>query len=171
MLVIWNDKRIGSKWLVNIVKMSLFFWSLPENVTTLASFWKAYFWKVIRIRSQNQYFREFHQRQPDEKMSFSSQHLRMWHKSVLHNEMNDYSPWIKWIFRNSLFALGSCLQGRCGRKIWAMSYTILSLYFREAEKNLSRCKQIELDLNSNWICCDKRGKAGSQHLKKEPPDK
>ena len=78
----WSDsgpiKRSGSKWLVNIVKMSLFFWSISENAKSnnSPSFWRAYFWKVIRIRSRNQFFREFHQRQQETNMSFTSQHTQ-----------------------------------------------------------------------------------------------
>ena len=90
MLVIWNDKRIGSKWLVNFVKMSLFFCLLPENAESNNSsfIFKSILWKVIWIKSRNQFFREFHQEDNRRRKCLLRRNiLRVWHT----NEMNDYS--------------------------------------------------------------------------------
>ena len=90
MLVIWNDKRIGSKWLVNFVKISLFFCLLPENAESNNS---SFVFKSILLKgdwnkiSESIFPRVSPGGQQEKKMSFTSQHT----ESVTHK-------WDEWLF-------------------------------------------------------------------------
>ena len=90
MLVIWNDKRIGSKWLVNFVKMSLFFCLLSENAESNNP---SFVFKSILLKgdlnkiSESIFPRVSPGGQQEKKMSFTSQHT----ESVTHK-------WDEWLF-------------------------------------------------------------------------
>ena len=87
MLVIWNEKRSGSKWLVNIVKMSLFFCLLPENAESNNS---SFVFKSILLKGDLNKISEsiFHQEDNRRRKCLLRRNiLRVWHT----NEMNDYS--------------------------------------------------------------------------------